>query len=200
MSRDHDLPRVAILISGRGSNMVALIDAMQAGQVPARPTLVLSNRPDAAGLDSARKHGVPTAVVDHKAHDDRTAFEDAVHAELERLETDWVCLAGFMRVLTPGFVRRWEGRMINIHPSLLPKYPGLRTHERALEAGDTVHGCTVHWVTEGVDAGPIIGQAEVPVLAGDTADTLAARVLEQEHKLYPRCLAQVLERCDAAKT
>ncbi len=187
----HKVP-IAILISGRGSNMVALVDAMQAGQVAGDPVLVLSNRPNAAGLAAAQTRGVSTAVVDHTDFADREAFEHAVDEALGAAGAQWVCLAGFMRVLTPWLVRRWEGRMLNIHPSLLPKHPGLNTHARALAAGDTTHGCTVHWVTEGVDAGPILAQAEVPVLPGDTAETLAARVLAEEHALYPQALAEAL--------
>lgn len=188
--------RVAILISGRGSNMVSLLDAMADGCVPARPVLVLSNRPNAPGLEIASKRGVPVVGLDHKAYSGREAFDAAVHEELVKAGAEWICLAGFMRILTPGLIRQWAGRMLNIHPSLLPKYPGLHTHKRALEAGDRVHGASVHIVTEDLDAGPIIGQAQVPVLPGDTQDTLAARVLEQEHTLYPECLAKVLAQAD----
>jgi phosphoribosylglycinamide formyltransferase-1 len=185
--------RVAILISGGGSNMVRLVESMT-GDHPARPVLVLSNVPGAAGLARAEALGVPTAVVDHRPFGkDRSAFEAALQAVLEPARPDLLCLAGFMRVLTAGFVRAWEGRMLNIHPSLLPKYRGLHTHARALEAGDTEHGCTVHEVTPELDDGPILGQARVPVLPGDTPDTLAARVLEQEHILYPAVLRRVAE-------
>lgn len=187
------LPGVAILISGRGSNMVSLLDAMDDGRVRAHPVLVLSNRPDAAGLRTAGARGVRTLGLDHKGYDSRDSFEEAMHEALVSAGADWVCLAGFMRILTPGFIRKWEARMLNIHPSLLPKYPGLHTHRRALEAGDLVHGASVHMVTEDLDAGPVLGRAEVPVLDGDTEDSLAARVLEQEHQLYPACLAKVLE-------
>lgn len=180
--------RVAILISGGGSNMVKLVESMGADH-PAAPVLVLSNDPAAAGLDRARALGVATAAVDHRPFGkDRAAFEAALLEPLLAARPDVVCLAGFMRVLTPGFVGRFAGRMLNIHPSLLPKYPGLHTHQRALEAGDTQAGCTVHEVTADLDAGPMLGQARVPVLPGDTADSLAARVLGMEHRLYPAVL------------
>ena len=180
--------RVAILISGGGSNMVTLVDSMT-GDHPARPCLVLSNNADAGGLEKAAARGIPTAVVDHRPFKgDRAAFEAELLAELDKAQPDIICLAGFMRVLTGDFVQRFEGRMLNIHPSLLPKYKGLHTHARAIEAGDAEHGCTVHLVTPELDDGPILGQARVPIEPGDTADTLAARVLEQEHLLYPRVL------------
>jgi len=180
--------RVAILISGGGSNMVALARSM-AGDHPARPVLVLSNDPAAGGLDRARAMGIPAAAVDHRPFGkDRAAFEAALQAELDGAAPDILCLAGFMRVLTGGFVARWAGRMLNIHPSLLPKYRGLDTHARAIAAGDAEAGCTVHEVTAELDDGPILGQARVPVMQGDTADTLAARVLEMEHRLYPAVL------------
>jgi len=180
--------RVAILISGGGSNMVALVRSMT-GDHPARPVLVASNNPDAAGLARAREMGVPTAAVDHRAFGrDRAGFEAELLKPLLAAAPDILCLAGFMRVLTPEFVARFAGRMLNIHPSLLPKYPGLDTHQRALDAGDAQAGCTVHQVTADLDAGPILGQARVPVLPGDTAATLAARVLAQEHLLYPAVL------------
>ena len=180
--------RVAILISGGGSNMVTLVDSMT-GVHPARPCLVLSNNADAGGLEMAAQRGIPTAVVDHRPFKgDRAAFEAELLAELNTAQPDIICLAGFMRVLTGDFVQRFEGRMLNIHPSLLPKYKGLHTHARAIEAGDAEHGCTVHLVTPELDDGPILGQARVPIEPGDTADTLAARVLEQEHLLYPRVL------------
>ncbi|MBK5932960.1 phosphoribosylglycinamide formyltransferase [Rhodovulum imhoffii] len=180
--------RVAILISGGGSNMVALADSM-IGDHPARPVLVLSNVPGAGGLEKAAARGIPTAVVGHRPFGkDRAGFEAALQAELERAEPDILCLAGFMRVLTEGFVTRWAGRMLNIHPSLLPKYKGLHTHARAIEAGDAEAGCSVHEVTAELDGGPILGQGRVPVLSGDTPDTLAARVLPMEHRLYPQVL------------
>jgi phosphoribosylglycinamide formyltransferase-1 len=182
--------RAVILISGRGSNMAALLAAAAAPAYPASVALVLSNRADAAGLARAAAAGVPTAVVESRAfRGDREAFERAVEAELARHGAELVALAGFMRVLTPGFVHRWEGRLVNIHPSLLPAFPGLDTHARALAAGARLHGCTVHLVSAGVDEGPILAQAAVPVLDADTAETLAARVLEQEHRLYPAALA-----------
>ena len=181
--------RVAILISGGGSNMLALLRDMGQGGHPATPVLVASNDPAAAGLGKAAALGVPTAAVDHRPFKgDRAAFEAALLEPLLAARPDILCLAGFMRVLTPAFVGRFAGRMLNIHPSLLPKYPGLHTHQRALEAGDTQAGCTVHEVTPVLDDGPILGQARVPVLPDDTPDTLAARVLVQEHILYPAVL------------
>jgi phosphoribosylglycinamide formyltransferase 1 len=180
--------RVAILISGGGSNMLALVRDM-VGDHPARAVLVASNDPAAAGLARAAALGVATAAVDHRPYGkDRAGFEAALLAPILAAQPDILCLAGFMRVLTPDFVNRFAGRMLNIHPSLLPKYPGLHTHQRALDAGDTEAGCTVHEVTPVLDDGPILGQARVPVLPGDTADTLAARVLVQEHLLYPAVL------------
>ena len=180
--------RVAILISGGGSNMAALADSMT-GDHPARPVLVLANRADAGGLERAAKRGIATAHVDHRPFGgDRAAFEAALQDELARAAPDILCLAGFMRILTPGFIARWRGRMLNIHPSLLPKYRGLDTHARALAAGETEHGCTVHEVTAELDDGPILGRARVPVMPGDSAESLAARVLTQEHRLYPLVL------------
>ncbi|MBK0329440.1 phosphoribosylglycinamide formyltransferase [Rhodobacteraceae bacterium F11138] len=180
--------RVAILISGGGSNMVALLDSM-IGDHPARPCLVLSSEPEAAGLDKAAARGVPVAAVDHRPfRADRAAFEAELMKPLIAARPDIVCCAGFMRILTGDFVSRWQGRMLNIHPSLLPKYKGLNTHARALAAGDGEHGCSVHEVTAELDDGPILGQARVPVLNGDTPETLAARVLVQEHRLYPAVL------------
>ncbi len=182
------MKRVAILISGGGSNMLALLRDM-VGDHPARAVLVASNDPKAMGLLRATEMGVPVAAVDHHPFgSDRAAFEAALLQPILAAEPDILCLAGFMRVLTPDFVQRFSGRMLNIHPSLLPKYPGLHTHARALAAGDTEAGCTVHEVTAVLDDGPILGQARVPVLAGDTADDLAARVLVQEHRLYPTVL------------
>lgn len=181
--------RTAVLVSGRGSNMAALLDATADPSFPAEIVLVLSNRPDAGALPRAAAAGVPTAVVDHRAFADRAAFEAAMQAELERSGVELVCLAGFMRVLTPWFIERWPDRLMNIHPSLLPSYRGLHTHERALADGVRIHGCTVHLVVPELDAGPIIAQAAVPVHATDTPDTLAARVLGAEHQIYPRALA-----------
>ena len=184
--------RVAILISGRGSNMMALVEAAAAPDFPAEIALVLSNRPDAAGLDWAASRGIRTASIDHKTYGkDREAFERAMQGVLEDNSIDLVCLAGFMRVLTPWFVAQWQGRMLNIHPALLPSYRGLHTHERALEDGVKIHGCTVHFVVPEMDAGPIILQAAVPVEDSDDADALAARVLTQEHRIYPQALALV---------
>jgi phosphoribosylglycinamide formyltransferase-1 len=182
--------RVAILISGGGSNMVALADGME-GDHPARPVLVLSNVPDAGGLARAQARGIPTAVEDHRAHPDRATFEAALDVALAEARADLICLAGFMRILTPAFTARHAGRLLNIHPSLLPKYPGLDTHARALAAGDAEAGCSVHEVTADLDAGQILGQARVPVDAGDTPGTLAARVLAAEHRLYPAVLRRV---------
>lgn len=186
--------RLAILISGRGSNMVSLLDAASAENYPAEPVLVLSNRPDAKGLETAAARGVSAKSIDHTSFGkDREAFEREIDAQLRADRIDIIALAGFMRILTPWFVRRWAGKMINIHPSLLPKYPGLHTHQRAIEAGDTHGGCSVHWVTEGVDEGGLIAQAAVPIAEGDTPDDLAARVLIAEHELYPRALAQACQ-------
>lgn len=185
--------RTAILISGGGSNMRALVASMQ-GDHPARPVLVASNDPAAAGLQHAAALGIPVAAVDHRPFGpDRAGFEAALLEPLLQAEPDILCLAGFMRVLTPGFVARFAGRMLNIHPSLLPLYPGLHTHARALAAGDTQAGCSVHEVTADLDAGPILGQARMPVLPGDTPDTLAARVLTAEHRLYPAVLRRFAE-------
>jgi formyltetrahydrofolate-dependent phosphoribosylglycinamide formyltransferase len=187
--------RLGILISGRGSNMEALLKAAADPSWSCEAALVLSNKPDAGGLERARAFGVSASAVDYRIYGkDREAFERAVDAELRAAGVELVALAGFMRVLTPWFVNTWAGKLINIHPSLLPKYPGVDTHKRALEAGDAVHGCTVHQVTTGVDEGPVIGSAEVDVLPGDTEETLAARVLKAEHLLYPRCLAAVARK------
>ncbi|CAN7213536.1 phosphoribosylglycinamide formyltransferase [Brevundimonas sp. LjRoot202] len=182
--------RVAVLISGSGSNMAALVDAARADDCPFEIALVLSNRPDAGGLAIAREKGVAVAAVDHRVFaKDREAHERAVDALLGEHGIEVVALAGYMRLLTPWLVQRWTGRMLNIHPSLLPKYPGLDTHARALAAGDVEAGCTVHLVTEGVDEGPVLAQAAVPMLADDTPASLAQRVLTAEHQLYPRALA-----------
>ena len=191
------MKRVALLISGGGSNMLALVRDMAERDHPAKPVLVLSNDPAAAGLQRAADLGVATAAVDHHPFGrDRAAFEAALLEPLLAADPDIICLAGFMRILTPGFVTRFQNRMLNIHPSLLPKYPGLHTHQRALDAGDAEAGCSVHEVTADLDSGPILGQARVPVLPGDTAETLAARVLTQEHRLYPA----VLRRFAAGET
>jgi phosphoribosylglycinamide formyltransferase-1 len=183
--------RVAILISGRGSNMAALIAAAASPDYPAEIVLVVANRADAGGIAVARAANIEAQVIPSANFADRAAFEAEVTRQLESHRVEIVCLAGFMRVLSPSFVRRWQGRLINIHPSLLPAFPGLHTHERALEAGVSEHGCTVHYVSEGVDEGPVIAQARVLVLAGDTPDVLANRVLAEEHRLYPEALAKV---------
>jgi len=184
--------RTAILISGRGSNMVALIEAARAAEFPAEIVLVAANLPDAGGLERAAAAGIATASVDHRPFGkDREAFEQALDAELQAHGIELVALAGFMRVLTPWFVTRWQGRLINIHPSLLPDFRGTHTHARALEAGVAEHGCTVHFVVPELDAGPTILQAKVPVLPGDDEASLSARVLEQEHRIYPQALALV---------
>ena len=185
--------RVAVLISGRGSNLEALMEAARAADFPAEIVQVISNRPAAAGLDLARQAGIEAVAIDHTACDGRAAFESEVGAALERAGAELVCLAGFMRLLTAGFIAHWRDRLINIHPSLLPLFPGLDTHARALAAGVKLAGCTVHFVREETDSGPIIGQAAVPVLPDDTPETLAARVLEAEHRLYPACLRLVAE-------
>lgn len=181
--------RLAVLISGRGSNMEAILNAAERPGYPAEPVLILSNRPESQGLKTAKDRGIATSAIDHKAFGkDREAFERAMQAALTAHQVEMIALAGFMRILTPWFVRKWAGRMINIHPSLLPKFPGLQTHQRAIDAGDAEAGCSVHWVTEGVDAGNVIAQARVPIEAGDTADSLAQKVLIEEHTLYPEAL------------
>jgi phosphoribosylglycinamide formyltransferase 1 len=186
--------RVAVLISGRGSNMASLIEAAKDDSYPADIALVVSNRPDAAGLGHARSQGITTAFVDHTQYGkDREAFERALQDVLAAHRIDLVCLAGFMRLLTPWFVDQWQGRMLNVHPALLPAFKGLHTHERALAEGVKTHGATVHFVSSEMDSGPIIAQAEVPVLPGDTPETLAARVLEAEHRIYPQALRRVAE-------
>ncbi|WP_332697678.1 phosphoribosylglycinamide formyltransferase [Bosea sp. (in: a-proteobacteria)] len=184
--------RTAILISGRGSNMVALIEAAQAADFPAEIALVAANLPEAGGLERARQAGIATAAVDHRPFGrDREAFERKLDEVLRINQIELVALAGFMRVLTPWFVTRWQGRLINIHPSLLPLFRGTHTHARALEAGVSEHGCTVHFVVPELDSGPTIAQAKVPVLPGDDEASLSARVLEQEHVLYPQALKLV---------
>ncbi|MFS4437724.1 phosphoribosylglycinamide formyltransferase [Paracoccaceae bacterium GXU_MW_L88] len=185
-------PRVAILISGSGSNMVSLVKDMQAADY-AEPILVLSNKASAGGLEKAEALGIPTQTVPSKGRA-REEFEADLDAALREANPDVICLAGFMRVLNAAFVRKWEGKMLNIHPSLLPKYKGLHTHARAIEAGDAVHGCTVHLVTPELDDGPILGQAEIPIEAGDTPDSLAAKLLPHEHRLYPAMLRKFLAK------
>lgn len=192
MSTANARKRVGVLISGRGSNMVSLAAAAQAPGYPAEIALVISNIPDVAGLDRARGFGIATATIDHRPFGrDREAFERAMDELLRVNQIDLVVLAGFMRILTPWFVKRWEGRMINIHPSLLPLFKGTHTHRQALEAGVSEHGCSVHFVVPELDAGPVILQAKVPVLPGDDEETLSKRVLVEEHKLYPAALAEV---------
>lgn len=183
--------RTAVLISGRGSNMKALLDAAKDPTYPAEIVLVVANVPGAGGLDIARTAGIDTATIDHRGKGGREAFERELHSRLLEAGTELVCLAGFMRLLTPFFVDAWAGKMLNIHPSLLPAFPGLDTHQRALDAGVKFGGCTVHFVTSEMDVGPIVAQAAVPILPGDDAPTLAARVLVAEHKLYPAALAAV---------
>ena len=182
--------RVGVLISGRGSNMSALIEAAKDASYPAEIAVVISNNPEAPGLAFARARGVDALAIDHRPFGkDRAAHEAALDAALRERDVEWVALAGYMRVLTPFLVGAWSGRMLNIHPSLLPAFPGLHTHERALEAGARIHGCTVHLVSEGVDEGPVLGQAALAIQPGESADALAARVLQLEHRLYPACLA-----------
>ncbi len=186
--------RVAILISGRGSNMAALIEAAKRADYPAEIVLVLSNNPDAVGLVRAREAGIATAIVDHKPYGkDRDAFERALQGELAARQIEIVCLAGFMRLFTPGFVQKWQGRMLNIHPSLLPSFKGLDPHGQALAAGVKLHGATVHFVVPEMDSGPIVAQVAVPVLEEDTPETLATRVLAAEHRIYPLALRLVAE-------
>jgi phosphoribosylglycinamide formyltransferase 1 len=183
--------RTAILISGRGSNMRALVEAARAADFPAEIALVLSNRPEADGLAFAKGRGIAATAVDHKIHAGREDFENTMQVLLDLHRIEIICLAGFMRLLTPTFVKHWDGRLINIHPALLPSYRGLHTHERALADGVKIHGCTVHFVVPAMDEGPIVAQAAVPVLDADTAETLAARVLQQEHLIYPAALADL---------
>jgi phosphoribosylglycinamide formyltransferase-1 len=183
--------RVAILISGRGSNMMALIEAARAPGYPAEIVSIVASRPDAAGLAWAKAQGLPTVAIDHKSYATREAFDEAVHAALTEARADLIALAGFMRIQSAAFVHKWQGRQLNIHPSLLPLFKGLHPHKQALDAGVKISGCSVHFVTEEMDSGPIVAQAAVPVLDGDTPETLAARILVAEHKLYPHALALV---------
>lgn len=182
--------KLAILISGRGSNMQSILAAAQDTDYPLDATLILSNRPEAAGLEIAKAYNLKTAIVDHKLYgSDRLAFEKALNSVLVEHGVEVIALAGFMRILTPWFVQQWQCRLINIHPSLLPKYPGLYTHQRAIDAGDDQAGCSVHWVTEGVDEGQVIAQSAIAIEKDETAATLAAKILPLEHALYPRALA-----------
>ncbi|MDQ2078492.1 phosphoribosylglycinamide formyltransferase [Marinimicrobium sp. ABcell2] len=182
---DSQRTRVVVLISGTGSNLQALINAQQAGELPIELVAVISNRPEAKGLKRAERAGIPTCVVDHTQFDGRESFDQALQRKIDAYQPDLIVLAGFMRILTEAFTRHYEGRMLNIHPSLLPKYQGLNTHERALQAGDEEHGVTIHFVTAELDGGPIALQARVPVLPDDDATSLAQRVLVQEHRIYP---------------
>lgn len=184
------MKRIVILISGRGSNMEALLKA----KLPCEIAAVISNKPDAGGLATAQAQGIPTAVVSHKSFADRTTFDAALAQEIDRHVPDFIVLAGFMRILTAGFVERYHGKLINIHPTLLPAYAGINTHERALQDGVKIHGCTVHFVTPALDHGPIIIQAAVPVLRSDTPDTLSARVLREEHRIYPQAVRWLCNR------
>lgn len=185
--------KVGVLISGRGSNMAALVEAARDPAFPAEVCCVIANRPDAKGLDFARENGISAVLIDHKAYASKTEFETAVTDALIAHGVDFVCLAGFMRIVSPAFIERWHNRLINIHPSLLPSYKGLHTHERALADGVKLAGCTVHFVRAEMDVGPIVAQAAVPVLNGDTADSLAARTLTAEHRLYPLALRLIAE-------
>ncbi len=185
--------KLAVLISGRGTNLQSLIDATADDAFPAEVSIVISNRPKVEGLKRATKAGIRQHVIDHKDFQSREDFDEALSEALRANKVDYVCLAGFMRMLTPKFVNDWRGRLINIHPSLLPSFKGLHVHERMIDAGVKIAGCSVHFVSAEVDAGPIIGQAAVPVLPGDDADALAARILEQEHRLYPACIKLIVE-------
>lgn len=186
--------KLAILISGRGSNMLSILKACEDSDFPAEISVVLSNRPDAQGIETAKTYGIATEVVDHKLFDTRESFEDMMLSCLGNHEIDLIILAGFMRILTPHFVEKWPDKIINIHPSLLPDYKGLHTHERAINDGKTEAGCTVHYVTPELDDGPIILQKRVPIVKGDTPETLATRVLEQEHIIYPEAIKIVAEK------
>jgi phosphoribosylglycinamide formyltransferase 1 len=183
--------RVAILISGRGSNMMALVEAARAPGYPAEIVSIIASRPDAAGLAWAKTQGLPALAIDHKSYATREAFDDAVHAALTEARADLIALAGFMRIQSAAFVQKWQGRQVNIHPALLPLFKGLHPHRQALDAGVKISGCSVHFVTEEMDSGPIVAQAAVPVLDSDTPETLAARILVAEHRLYPQALALV---------
>ena len=182
------MKKIVILISGRGSNMEAMINARDAGQLPVEIAAVISNRPDAKGLETANKAGIATRCVYHKAYAGREAFDAALAACIDEFVPDLVVLAGFMRILTADFVRHYDGRLLNIHPSLLPSFPGLHTHQRALDEGVRIHGCTVHFVTAELDHGPVVIQAAVPVLDGDDEDSLSARILRYEHQIYPQAV------------
>ena len=183
--------KIVILISGRGSNMVSIVEAIADNKLPIEIAAVISNRPDAAGLDYAAAQGISTATLDHKTYPDRMAFDVALANKINQYQPDLVVLAGFMRILTAEFVQTFAGKLINIHPSLLPKFTGLNTHQRAIDAGETEHGASIHYVTEELDGGPVVLQARVKVFPNDTTDTLAQRVLKQEHQLYPEAIRQI---------
>ena len=191
---DPGARRIAVLISGRGSNLQALIDAIQEGRLDARIAVVISNNANAQGLDRARAAGIETLTIDHRTFPTRDAFDAEIARQLKARGVALICLAGFMRILSPWFVAKWRGRIINVHPSLLPKYRGLDTHARALAAGDSSAGCSVHLVTEELDAGEVLGRAEVPILFGDTPQSLESRVLAAEHALYPKVLSEFVRR------
>lgn len=192
MMSNENKTRLVILISGRGSNMRSIIEAIDAQQIDATVSAVISNRPDAAGLDYAKAQSIATAVVDHKTFSDRDSFDKALAERIDEFKPDFVILAGFMRILTSGFVEHYRNKLINIHPSLLPKFKGLNTHQRAIDAGEKEHGASVHFVTAELDDGPVIMQAKVKILADDSAESLAARVLEQEHQLYPAAIQKLV--------
>ena len=192
MMSNENKTRLVILISGRGSNMRSIIEAIDAQQIDATVSAVISNRPDAAGLDYAKAQSIATAVVDHKAFSDRESFDKALAERIDDYKPDFVILAGFMRILTSGFVEHYRNKLINIHPSLLPKFKGLNTHQRAIDAGEKEHGASVHFVTAELDDGPVIMQAKVNILADDSAESLAARVLDQEHQLYPAAIQKLV--------
>lgn len=192
MSVNEPTTRLVILISGRGSNMRSIIEAINHQQLDARVAAVISNRPDAAGLEYASSQSIPTKIVDHKAFEDRESFDRAMAEQIDEFNPDYVILAGFMRILTAEFVEHYQNKLINIHPSLLPKFKGLDTHQRAIDAGEKEHGASVHFVTAELDDGPVIMQAKVQVMPDDSAQTLAARVLEQEHQLYPAAIQKLV--------
>ncbi|MBL1319953.1 MAG: phosphoribosylglycinamide formyltransferase [Methylophaga sp.] len=193
MAETINKPTIVILISGRGSNMVSILDAINAGKLPATVAAVISNRPNAAGIKVAQQANIPTAVIDHKSYNSRELFDQAMAKEIDKHSPNLIVLAGFMRILTTEFVEHFSGRLINIHPALLPNFKGLNTHQRAIDAGEKEHGASVHMVTPELDGGPVVLQARVPVLENDTAETLAARVLKQEHKLYPAAIKKLIE-------
>lgn len=188
------MPRIVILISGRGSNMISIVNAVNDGSLPIKIMAVISNRPDAAGIEFAQQAGIDTAIIDHKTFASREDFDQAMADKIDCYSPDLVILAGFMRILTTEFVEHFANKLINIHPALLPKFKGMNTHQRAIDAGETEHGASVHFVTAELDAGPVVLQAKVPVLSTDTAETLAARVLEQEHKLYPEAINKLIKQ------